>query len=132
VNDEEARGKAYLDAAAREAGASVLPCGAVLRTVTPGAGEAPGPRDLVTVRYRARLVDGTLVDDSEGKWSAPPTFAVNAVITGWREGLTRMRVGETALLACPASAAYGSFGRPPVPGGAAVIFEIELLAARSR
>jgi FKBP-type peptidyl-prolyl cis-trans isomerase len=125
---EEARGKLYRDAAACEPGASVLPCGAILRTVTAGSGESPGPSDSVTVRYTARLVDGTFVDDSARKWDQPPTFPLGVVLLGWREGLTRMRVGERATLVCPASAAYGTFGRPPVPGGATVIFEIELLA----
>jgi FKBP-type peptidyl-prolyl cis-trans isomerase FkpA len=39
-----------------------------------------------------------------------------------------MKVGGKAKIVCPASLAYGDAGRPPViPGGAALIFEIELL-----
>jgi len=37
-------------------------------------------------------------------------------------------VGGKAKLVCPESIAYGDQGRPPViPGGASLIFEIELL-----
>jgi FKBP-type peptidyl-prolyl cis-trans isomerase FkpA len=39
-----------------------------------------------------------------------------------------MKVGGKAVLVCPASIAYGENGKPPViPGGATLVFEIELL-----
>lgn len=39
-----------------------------------------------------------------------------------------MKVGEKARLVCPAEIAYGAQGRPPViPGGATLVFEVELL-----
>ena len=38
------------------------------------------------------------------------------------------KVGEKAKLVCPAPSAYGDAGSPPlVPGGATLVFEIELL-----
>jgi FKBP-type peptidyl-prolyl cis-trans isomerase FkpA len=36
-------------------------------------------------------------------------------------------VGGKSMLVCPADLAYGEQGRPGIPGGAALIFEIELL-----
>jgi FKBP-type peptidyl-prolyl cis-trans isomerase FkpA len=39
-----------------------------------------------------------------------------------------MAVGGKAILVCPSDLAYGDGGRPTIPGGAALIFEIELLA----
>lgn len=38
-----------------------------------------------------------------------------------------MKVGGKATLVCPSDLAYGEQGRPSIPGGAALIFEIELL-----
>ena len=39
-----------------------------------------------------------------------------------------MKVGEKAQLTCPADIAYGDQGRPPtIPGGATLVFDVELL-----
>ena len=38
-----------------------------------------------------------------------------------------MKVGGKGTLVCPSALAYGDQGRPGIPGGAALIFEIELL-----
>jgi FKBP-type peptidyl-prolyl cis-trans isomerase len=38
-----------------------------------------------------------------------------------------MKVGGKAQLICPADIAYGDDGRPGIPGGATLVFEIELL-----
>jgi FKBP-type peptidyl-prolyl cis-trans isomerase FkpA len=49
------------------------------------------------------------------------------VIPCWTEGVQKMKVGGKSVLVCPSSIAYGDKGRPPIPGGAALIFEIELI-----
>jgi FKBP-type peptidyl-prolyl cis-trans isomerase FkpA len=47
----------------------------------------------------------------------------------WREALLRMRVGGKSRLVCPAELAHGASGDPPrVAGGAAVVYELELLS----
>jgi FKBP-type peptidyl-prolyl cis-trans isomerase FkpA len=38
-----------------------------------------------------------------------------------------MRVGGKAKLVCPAEIAYGDTGTGPIPGGATLLFEVELL-----
>ena len=42
-----------------------------------------------------------------------------------------MGVGDTIEIAAPASLAYGPIGRGPIPGGATLLFKIELLAIPS-
>ena len=42
--------------------------------------------------------------------------------------LQKMKVGEKAQLTCPSEAAYGDQGHPPtIPGGATLVFDVELL-----
>ena len=116
-----------LDPAAREPGAVRTASGLVIRTTKPGTGETPAPTDRVKVHYVGTLTDGTEFDSSR-KRGQPATFPLNGVIKCWTEGVGRMKVGEQAILTCPSDIAYGDGGRPPtIPGGATLIFNVELL-----
>ena len=43
-----------------------------------------------------------------------------------------MKAGGKARLVCPSDIAYGDEGRPPViPGGATLVFEVELLEVKA-
>ncbi len=128
VEVEKASSKKFLESAGRESGAVVTPSGLVFKTVTPGTGPSPGPTDKVTVHYEGKLTDGTVFDSSR-KRNMPATFPLNGVIKCWTEGVGRMKVGEKAVLTCPSAIAYGDSGRPPtIPGGATLIFDVELLS----
>lgn len=119
--------KAALDKAAAEPGAIRTPSGLVYRELTAGTGESPKATDRVTVHYRGTLVNGTEFDSSY-KRNEPAQFALNQVIPCWTEGVQRMKVGGKSRLVCPANLAYGDHGAPPtIPGGATLIFEVELL-----
>jgi FKBP-type peptidyl-prolyl cis-trans isomerase len=119
--------KAYLDKAAAQPGAIRTESGLVYRELRPGSGESPKPSDTVTVHYRGTLVDGTEFDSSY-KRNEPAQFPLNQVIPCWTEGVQKMKVGGKSELVCPASIAYGDQGSPPtIPGGATLIFDIELL-----
>ena len=123
----EAKPEAFLDSAAREPGAVKTPSGLVFRTLTPGHGESPSATDNVRVHYVGTLVDGSEFDSSVRR-GQPAEFRLDQVIPCWTEGVQRMKVGEKARLVCPAEIAYGAQGRPPViPGGATLVFEVELL-----
>ena len=127
VGQEKEQAKAILDKAAREPGAVRTASGMVIRTTKPGTGEVPTATDRVKVHYVGTLTDGTEFDSSR-KRGQPATFPLNGVIKCWTEGVGRMKVGEQAVLTCPSDIAYGDGGRPPtIPGGATLVFDVELL-----
>jgi FKBP-type peptidyl-prolyl cis-trans isomerase FkpA len=124
---EKDKGKAFADSAAKEQGATQSGSGLVLKTLTPGKGESPKATDVVRVHYKGTLIDGTEFDSSISR-GQPAEFPLNGVIPCWTEGLQKMKVGEKARLVCPSDIAYRDQGSPPkIPGGATLVFEVELL-----
>lgn len=92
-----------------------------------GSGAKPGPIDGVTVHYVGTLADGTEFDSSI-KRGEPTSFPLNRVIKGWQEGVALMGVGDKVELAIPYQLAYGADGKGPIPGGATLLFTVELLS----
>jgi len=124
---EQPSAQAFLDKAAAEPGAVKTATGLVYRDLQVGSGASPKATDTVKVNYRGTLIDGTEFDSSY-KRNEPAEFPLNRVIPCWTEGVQKIKVGGKARLVCPASIAYGDAGSPPViPGGATLVFEIELL-----
>jgi FKBP-type peptidyl-prolyl cis-trans isomerase FkpA len=124
---EKAKTAGIVEAALKETGAVKLPSGMVFKSTRPGSGVQPSAADRVKVHYEGRLSDGTVFDSSI-KRGEPAVFPLGGVIKCWTEGVGHMKVGEKATLTCPADTAYGDQGRPPViPGGAVLIFDVELL-----
>ena len=128
VEKEKQKGIAYAEKVAKEPGAEKLPSGLVFVPMKPGTGESPKATDKVKVHYHGTLMDGTVFDSSV-KRGEPAEFPLNGVIPCWTEGVQKMKVGETAQLVCPSKIAYGDHGHPPtIPGGATLVFKVELLA----
>lgn len=123
---EKASSAAYLTKAAAQPGAVKTDSGLIYREDRPGAGASPKSTDTVKVNYRGTLVNGTEFDSSY-KRNEPAQFPLNGVIRCWTEGVQKMKVGGKSTLVCPSDLAYGEQGRPSIPGGAALIFEVELL-----
>jgi FKBP-type peptidyl-prolyl cis-trans isomerase FkpA len=98
----------------------------VYRELRAGSGPSPLATDTVKVNYRGTLINGVEFDSSYSRHE-PAQFALNGVIRCWTEGVQKMKVGGKAMLVCPSDLAYGDQGRPSIPGGAALVFEIELL-----
>lgn len=101
----------------------------VTEDITVGTGETAEAGDLVSVHYTGTLTDGTKFDSSKDR-GTPFNFTLGAgqVIEGWDKGVAGMKVGGVRKLTIPSSMAYGNQGVPGViPGGATLIFEVELL-----
>jgi FKBP-type peptidyl-prolyl cis-trans isomerase len=92
-----------------------------------GRGPRPSATDTVTIHYVGRFIDGTEFDSSVAR-GAPATFPLPNLIRGWQEGVPLMSVGDRYEFAIPYTLAYGANGRGPIPGGATLVFTIDLLA----
>jgi len=132
ADKEKVAGRAYADKAAKEKGAEKLPDGVVVKILRKGDGPSPQPTDRVKVNYEGRLTNGTVFDSSY-KRGQPAEFALNKVIKCWTEGVGQMHAGGKAQLTCPSDTAYGDHGHPPtIPGGATLVFDVELLAINGK
>lgn len=123
---EKAASAGFVDTMAGQSGAERSASGIVFIPVTAGTGASPTATDTVRVHYHGTLRDGTVFDSSVTR-GEPISFPLNGVIPCWTEGVQKMRVGGKAKLVCPSNTAYGDVGQGPIPGGAALVFEIELL-----
>lgn len=91
---------------------------------------SPPVGSKVKVHYVGTLLDGEKFDSSRDR---PGYFdfevGIGNVIKGWDVGICTMHRGEVAILACRADYAYGEHGSPPkIPGGATLLFEVELFS----
>ena len=110
------------------AGWHVTPSGLRWRRIAgDGSGARPGPTDEVTVHYVGSFTAGREFDSSVRR-GEPATFPLNRVIEGWQEGVALMGVGDKTEFAIPWQLAYGADGKGPIPGGATLLFTVELLA----
>ena len=86
----------------------------------------PSATDTVTIHYVGRFIDGTEFDSSVAR-GEPATFPLPRLIRGWQEGVPLMSVGDRFEFAIPFNLAYGPVGRGPIPGGATLLFTIDLI-----
>ncbi|MDI6743048.1 MAG: FKBP-type peptidyl-prolyl cis-trans isomerase [Smithella sp.] len=128
---QKALAQPFLEKAAAEEGVQKTASGLLYKEIVAGTGAQPQEKDIVKVHYTGTLVDGKEFDSSV-KRGQPAEFQLGQVIPCWKEGVGLMKVGGKAKLICPSDMAYGDNGRPPIiPGGATLIFEVELIDARA-
>ncbi len=100
-----------------------------------GKGISPQSGQRVSVHYTGWLYDENqpenkgMMFDSSVKKGSPFGFVigVGSVIEGWDEGVLSMRVGGKRELTIPPDLGYGAQGVGPIPPGATLLFEVELL-----
>lgn len=126
ASKEKEAGLAYLDKFVKEESATKTASGLAYKVIKEGTGATPAAEDVVEVHYHGTLSDGTVFDSSVERGKTI-SFPLNRVIKGWTEGLQLMKEGGKTKFVIPADLAYGEAGAPPkIPGGATLVFEVEL------
>lgn len=131
ATEEKIKGKAFLEENKKQEGIKETPSGLQYKVITEGTGENPAAEDVVEVHYTGKLIDGTVFDSSVDRGQTVK-FPLNGVIPGWTEGLQLMKPGAKYMLYIPSALAYGDRGTGPIPGGATLIFEVELISIEKK
>lgn len=103
----------------------------VTQTLIKGTGAKLTDSSTAVVKYTGWLTDGTQFDSS---WDSNSTFDADlsssgGIIQGWKDGLIGQTVGSQVLLIIPSSLGYGDSGSGSIPGGATLVFVVDILAA---
>ncbi len=126
---EKDKGAAFLAANKKRPGVVSLPNGLQYEILTPGTGAIPKATDTVSAHYIGALIDGKEFDNSY-KRGQPLEIPVSGVIQGWVQALQMMPVGSKWKLYIPSDLGYGDrgAGNGGIPGGATLVFTVELLS----
>ncbi len=129
----KAAAQEFLAKNGKEKGVQTTASGLQYKVIKAGDSKAPliGASDEVTVNYRGKLIDGTEFDSSYSR-GQPASFPANGVIKGWQEALVMMRPGAHWELYVPPELAYGPAPRPGIPANSALIFDVEVVSAKSK
>ena len=107
---------------------TLLPNGEYFRDLAAGTGAPIVQGQTLSVNFIVWLADGTVVGTSAG---APVTFVLgDSPVAGLNQGLGGMNVGGTRQLIIPPNLAYGDQGFGPVPGGAIIVYSLQVVAAQ--
>ncbi|MGZ3837407.1 MAG: FKBP-type peptidyl-prolyl cis-trans isomerase [Flavisolibacter sp.] len=123
---EKEAGAAFLADNRQKEGVTELPSGIQYLVLKEGQGPKPEITSTVKAHYRGCLLDGKEFDSSF-KRNQPFTAPLTALIKGWQEVVPLMPEGSTWRLWIPSHLAYGDFGTGGIPGGATLMFDIELI-----
>ena len=100
----------------------------LVEDIEEGSGAEVKSGDTVLMHYSGTLDDGTKFDSSYDRGTPLEfTVGVGQVIKGWDQGVPGMKVGGKRKLTIPSDLAYGEGGTGPIPGGATLYFDIELV-----
>ncbi|KNC10989.1 peptidylprolyl isomerase [Klebsiella sp. RIT-PI-d] len=124
--ENDAKGKTFRDAFAKEKGVKKSATGLLYRVEKAGSGDAPKDSDTVVVNYKGTLIDGKEFDNSYTR-GEPLSFRLDGVIPGWTEGLKNIKKGGKIKLVIPPTLAYGKNGVPGIPANSTLVFDVELL-----
>lgn len=124
---QKTAGAAFMAENRTKEGIKELPGGIQYEVIKEGTGVQPELRDKVKAHYKGSLLDGKEFDNSF-KRGQPFTAPLTSLIRGWQVALPMMKEGSHWKIWIPSDLAYGDRGAgSDIPGGATLLFEIELL-----
>jgi FKBP-type peptidyl-prolyl cis-trans isomerase FklB len=130
IQAQKDAGAAFLQVNKQQPGIIELPEGIQYEVIKEGTGKQPHITDTVTAHYKGSLLDGKEFDSSF-KRNQPFSAPLTALIKGWQIAIPLMKEGSHWRLWIPSDLAYGDRGAGgDIPGGATLIFEVELLSIR--
>ena len=103
----------------------------LLRQITRlGTGPFTTANQRLLVDYTGTFTDGVLFDSSLNPGRKPFELSLGSgqVIKGWDVGLQGLPLGSTVELVIPSPLAYGPVGTETIPGGATLVFIVDLRA----
>ncbi|MBI9116085.1 FKBP-type peptidyl-prolyl cis-trans isomerase [Sanguibacter suaedae] len=103
----------------------------VVQVLEEGDGAVVESGQTVSVNYTGWLQSNGEQFDSSWDRGTPfdTVIGERAVIAGWDEGIVGQKVGSKLLLVIPSDLAYGDAGQSSIPGGATLVFVVEILEA---
>jgi hypothetical protein len=114
----------------RRSGAVKTASGLIYLITQKGTGRLPKKGETVLVNYTGTLTSGLKFDSSLDRGATPLPFTLGAgeVIKGWDEGVSKLHIGDKAILVIPPGIAYGVKGAGNViPPNSTLIFIVELM-----
>lgn len=89
-----------------------------------GTGAAITPLSTITVKYKGRLLNGTVFDESG---ATDLEMALNGFIIGWRKVLVGVTKGTKLRIFVPSDLGYGITANGEIPGNSVLDFDIEIV-----
>ncbi len=127
IEAQKTAGAAFMSENKLKEGVTELPEGIQYEVIKEGNGNQPLLKDSVKAHYKGSLLDGKEFDNSF-KRGQPFSAPLTALIKGWQIALPLMKEGSHWRLWIPSHLAYGDRGAgSDIPGGATLIFEVELI-----
>ncbi len=117
----------WYEAHKNDPGFTVTESGLAYRRISPEANpkeRQPNQGDWVDITYKGTYIDGKQFDSgTEARLGLPQT------VTGFREGILKMREGETWEFYIPYRIGYGDKGSGAIPPYSTLIFNITLVSS---
>ena len=128
IEKQKQEGQTFLEENKNKEGVVVLPQGMQYLVIKEGTGAQPSISDTVRAHYKGALLNGKEFDNSF-KRGQPFSAPLRSLIQGWQIALPLMKEGSHWRLWIPSNLAYGDRGAgADIPGGATLMFEVELIS----